>query len=195
LLIYSHNLQNKKPAFLQSALFCVQKVLLMKKSILFVLIFALICIVISSCIKNESSLVRNCPPITITAPDSEVAVLKAYIDSNHISATQDSRGFFYSIDFSASTDTAHPTTCSAVGVTYTGTYLNGTVFDSTGVNRPASLNLSSTIIGWQEAVPLMKQNANMTLYLPPSLAYGPSGYSDIPGNSYLIFNIKLLGFN
>ena len=167
----------------------------MKKYIPFVLIFLVVGIAISSCIKNENTAVRTCPPITIMAPANEVAVLKAYIDSNHIVSTQDSRGFFYSIDSSASTDTAHPTTCSDVSVTYTGTYLNGTVFDSTGVNRPVSLNLSSTIVGWREAVPLMKENANMTLYLPPSLAYGPSGYSSIPGNSYLIFKIKLLAFN
>ncbi len=166
----------------------------MKKWIPVVLVVSVIGIGISSCIKNNTS-IRTCPPLTITAPNSEVAVLKAYIDSNHISATQDSRGFFYLIDFPASTDTAHPTTCSDLSVTYTGTFLNGTVFDSSGTDTPVSLNLSGTIAGWQEAVPFMKENANMTLYVPPSLAYGPSGYSSIPGNSYLIFKIKLLAFN
>ncbi|MEJ7694533.1 FKBP-type peptidyl-prolyl cis-trans isomerase [Daejeonella sp.] len=166
----------------------------MKKCIRVVLIFSVIGIGISSCIKNDTA-VPNCLPLTKTAPASEVAILKGYIDSNHIVAIQDSRGFFYSIDSSASTDTAHPTTCSGVSVTYTGTFLNGTVFDSTGAGTPASFNLSGTIIGWQEALPLMKANANMALYLPPSLAYGASGYSRIPGNSYLIFKIKLLAFN
>ena len=153
-----------------------------------------ISIVMNSCMKNETT-TPSCPPLTVTAPANEVAVLKAYIDSNHIATTPDSRGFFYSIDFGASTDTAHPTTCSAVSATYTGTFLNGTVFDSTGADRPVSFNLSATIAGWQEAIPLMNSNANMILYLPPSLAYGASGYSTIPGNSYLIFKIKLLGFN
>ena len=172
----------------------MQKVLLMKKRIPVVLIFALIAIGISSCKKNDT-ITRTCPAVTIAAPANEIAVLKAYLDSNHIVASQDSRGFFYSIVSPASTDTAHPVTCSDVSVTYTGTFLNGTVFDSSGADRPVSLNLRSTIAGWQEAVPLMKANANMTLYLPPSLAYGASGYSSIPGNSYLIFKIKLLAFN
>lgn len=180
---------------MQSILFCVQKVLLMKKCIPVVLIFSVIGIGISSCIKNGTAR-PACSPLTKTAPASEVAVLKGYIDSNHIVATQDSRGFFYSIDSSASTDTAHPTTCSNVSVTYTGTFLNGTVFDSTGADRPVSFYLSGDIItGWKEAVPLMKAKANMILYLPPSLAYGASGYSTIPGNSYLIYNIRLLAFN
>ncbi len=166
----------------------------MKKWISVVLIFSITGAGISSCMKNDTA-VRTCEPLTIAAPANEVAVLKAYIDSNHIVVTRDSRGFFYSIDSSASTDTAHPTTCSDISVTYTGTYLNGNVFDSTGADRPASFPLSRTLVGWQEAVPLMKRNANMLLYLPPSLAYGASGYSGIPGNSYLIFKIKLLGFN
>jgi FKBP-type peptidyl-prolyl cis-trans isomerase FkpA len=166
---------------------------LMKKSISVILI-SLLGTCVSSCKKNDSVL-PSCAPLTIAASAGEVAILKTYIDSNQIVATQDSRGFFYSIDFPTNTDTTHPTTCSDVSVTYTGTFLNGAVFDSTGANSPVSLNLSGTIVGWQEAVPLMRANAGMTLYLPPSLAYGASGYSSIPGNSYLIFKIKLLAFN
>lgn len=167
----------------------------MKKWGRVILIFSVIQAAITGCHKNDT-IVPNCSPVTKTAPESEVAFLKAYIDSNEIVATRDSRGFFYSIDSSASTDTAHPTICSAVSATYTGTFLDGTVFDSTGADRPVSFNLSGDIItGWKEAVPLMRKNANMTLYLPPSLAYGLSGYSTIPGNAYLIFRIKLLAFN
>lgn len=167
----------------------------MKKWTPVVLTYLIISIGISSCAKNDAVIRTTCPPLIIAAPDNEVAILQTFIDSNHIVATRDSRGFFYSIDFSASTDTAHPTTCSAISVAYTGTFLNGTVFDSTGANRPVSLNLSGTIAGWQEAIPLLKENAKMTLYLPPSLAYGASRYSTIPGNSYLIFKIHLLAFN
>ena len=166
----------------------------MKKWIPVILLLAATGVSISSCIKNDTTQ-PVCTPLTVTAPSSEVATLKAYLDSNGIVATQDSRGFFYSIDASASTDTLHPTTCSDVSVTYTGTYQNGAVFDSTGANTPASFNLSGTIAGWQEAVPLMKKDAIMNLYLPPSLAYGASDYQGIPGNSYLIFKIKLLAFN
>jgi FKBP-type peptidyl-prolyl cis-trans isomerase FkpA len=165
----------------------------MKKWIPVVLIVSALGIGISSCIKNDTSR-PACTPLTATAPASEVANLKAYLDSSGISAIQDSRGFFYTIE-SSGTDTTHPTTCSDVSVTYTGTYLNGAVFDSTGANTPISFNLSGTIAGWQEAVPLMKKDGIINLYLPPSLAYGASDYQGIPGNSYLIFNIKLWGFN
>lgn len=167
----------------------------MKRFLPFALIFSIVAVAISSCIKERDLPARTCPQITTAAPANEVAFLKAFIDSSNLVTTQDSRGFFYSIDSSASTDTAHPESCSDISVTYTGTFLNGTVFDSTGVDRPTSFNLANTLVGWREAVPLMKGNAKMTLYLPPSLAYGEKGYLSIPGNSYLIFQIRLWGFN
>lgn len=165
---------------------------MMKKWILFILLFVVIGI--SSCLKSGSSVTQNCSPVTVTAPASEVAALKMYIDTNHIVATQDSRGFFYTIDSSIGSGTARPTICSAVSATYIGTYLNGKVFDSSLTN-PASFSLNGVITGWGEAVPLMRLNESMTLYLPPTLAYGAAGYGPIPGNSYLRFNIKLLAFN
>ncbi len=154
-------------------------------------------IVVSGCIKNSNSNpAQTCTPVNTTAPTSEVTLLKNFLDSSHITAMADSRGFFYTIDSSATASiSGHPTICSDVSVVYTGTFLNGKVFDSSGANTPLSLSLSSTILGWQEAVPFMRSNAVMTLYLPPSLAYGASGRGPIPANSNLIFNIKLLAFN
>lgn len=155
----------------------------------------LVMIGMSSCLKSGGSVTPTCSPVTITAPAAEVAVLKAYIDSNHISATQDSRGFFYVIDSSTGTGSARPTICSAVSTTYIGTYLDGKIFDTTSIRNPASFTLSGVITGWGEALPLMRLNESMTLYVPPSLAYGATGYGPIPGNSYLHFQIRLLGFN
>jgi FKBP-type peptidyl-prolyl cis-trans isomerase FkpA len=167
----------------------------MKKLILGIALLLVVVFSISSCIKNETTPpTTTCTPLTVTAPSGEVANLKAYLDSVGIVATQDYRGFFYSFDTTGSTDTLHPTACSNVGVTYRGTFLNGTVFDSTGTNNPIAINISGTIAGWQEAIPLMKNNAVMNLYLPPSLAYGSADYQSIPANSYLIFKIKLWGF-
>ena len=153
-------------------------------------------LIVGGCIKDSQPAQQNCSPVTTTAPTSEVSVLKAFLDSSHITATADNRGFFYTIDSSASVSIAgHPTICSDVSVIYTGTFLNGQAFDSSGANTPLSLSLSSTILGWQEAVPLMRSNAVMTLYLPPSLAYGAGGKGPIPPKANLIFYIRLLAFN
>ncbi len=134
-----------------------------------------------SCKKDDS-----CPEVTIKAPDAEIATLRTYITSNGITATEDARGFFYTITVPGTGN--NPTACSGVSVNYTGKLTNGTQFDA-GTN--VSFNLSQLIIGWQEGIPLLKPGGSMTLYLPPSLAYGPAANGSIPANSILVFDIKL----
>ena len=128
----------------------------------------------------------QCPEVTQTAPATEVSNLRAYIQGNNITATEDARGFFYRID-NAGTG-AKPTPCSNVTVNYTGTLTNGSVFDS-GTN--VQFSLSRLIIGWQEGIPLVGTGGTIYLYLPPSLAYGSSPSGGIPPNSILIFKIDL----
>ncbi len=164
------------------------------KKLMFAL-FAGTIVVLAGCLKNDNPTNSSCTPLTTAAPASEIASLKTYLDSNHIIATQDSRGFFYTIDSSASTTPGYPLRCSDVSVAYVGKLTNGTTFDSASAATPVSFNLTYVITGWQEAIPLMKKNATMNLYLPPSLAYGNKANGTIPANSNLIFNIKLLAFN
>lgn len=152
----------------------------MKKiTILFsVLIFA-------SCSKNE-----NCEEVKTVAPVSEVSNLRDYLNTNGITTTEDSRGFFYIINSPGTGD--KPTICSSVTVNYVGKLLDGTTFDS---GNNSSFSLSGLIIGWQEGIPLISPGGKITLYLPPTLAYGSSGVGSIPANSNLIFEIDLLKVN
>ena len=165
------------------------------KKLMFSLCSIVACFAVSSCLKNGSSNNTNsCTVTTITtaAPDSEVVRLKTFLDSSGISAIKDNRGFYYTMDTTIA-DSAHATNCSYIAFTYKGTFLNGTVFDSS--NQVITYPLANFLVGWQEAIPLMRKNASMTLYLPPSLAYGAAGKAPaIPGNSYLIFYIKLYDF-
>jgi FKBP-type peptidyl-prolyl cis-trans isomerase FkpA len=85
-----------------------------------------------------------------------------------------------------------PGICSYVTVNYKGTLTNGTVFDSTKTNNPASFTLISLIEGWKQGIPLIKKGGKIRLFLPPTLGYGASAVGGIPGNSILIFDIELL---
>ncbi|GAB2537183.1 FKBP-type peptidyl-prolyl cis-trans isomerase [Spirosoma aerophilum] len=130
------------------------------------------------------------PVVTIKAPETEVLALKQYIDSNHIAAKADDRGFFYTID--APGAGVKPTACSNVTVNYTGKLTNGKTFDSaSGI----SFGLNQLILGWQEGIPLVAPGGSITLYLPPSLAYGSQDQNEIPGNSILVFKIDLVKIN
>ena len=147
-------------------------------------------ILFTACVKSDPAPTNKCDEVTAVAPTAEVNTLKAYLDTNHITYTQDSRGFFYIMDSVGTGGSAN--ICNYVTVSYAGTLLNGTLFDQ---SADASFYLSQLILGWQEAIPLMKQGGRMTLYLPPSLGYGSQAFSSIPANSNLKFIITLRGIN
>jgi FKBP-type peptidyl-prolyl cis-trans isomerase FkpA len=82
-----------------------------------------------------------------------------------------------------------------VTVNYVGAFTNGTVFDSSySRNQPYAFRVGAgqVIAGWDQGVPGMKVGGRRRLTIPPSLAYGSSGYLSIPGNSTLVFEIDLL---
>ena len=143
---------------------------------------------LGSCRQDDSNQ-APCNPaaVSIQAPQSEVTALKQYLDAQKITATADNRGFFYTIQAAGSG--AKPTVCSTVTVKYTGQLTNGSTFDSSdGISFP----LSNLILGWQEGIPLIAPGGRITLYLPPSLAYGAQAQPGIPASSILIFTIDLV---
>ena len=89
---------------------------------------------------------------------------------------------------------ATPTASSTVKVHYTGTNIDGQVFDSSVERKePISFPLNAVIPGWTEGVQLMKVGAKYRFYIPQELAYGPgSPTALIPPYSVLIFEVELL---
>jgi FKBP-type peptidyl-prolyl cis-trans isomerase len=89
---------------------------------------------------------------------------------------------------------AKPQLSDKVKVHYTGTLINGTVFDSS-VERgePAVFPVGAVIPGWVEALQLMRVGDKWQLFIPAKLAYGEQSPSPaIPPNSPLIFEVELL---
>lgn len=87
-----------------------------------------------------------------------------------------------------------PTNGDEVTVHYTGTLLDGTVFDSSiERNSPITINIDQVIKGWTEALKLMPQGSKWMLYIPYDLAYGSNSAGDvIKPYSTLIFEVELL---
>ena len=88
---------------------------------------------------------------------------------------------------------------------YRGTFLDGTVFDSSYTRgAPALFTLARVIPGWQEALQLMPVGSKWQIFVPSDLAYGKRGKlmrsrkkgvaptQQIEPNATLIFEVELL---
>lgn len=89
---------------------------------------------------------------------------------------------------------AKPAETDQVKVNYTGTFINGTKFDSS-VDRgePAQFQVNGVIRGWVEGLQLMPVGSKFMFYIPESLAYGVTGAGEvIQPYATLIFEVELL---
>jgi peptidylprolyl isomerase len=82
-----------------------------------------------------------------------------------------------------------------VAMRYTGSFVNGAVFDSNSAPQPPfvfRLGSGQVIKGWDEGLAGMKVGGRRQLVISPELAYGPNDYGPIPGNSVLVFTVDAL---
>ena len=88
-----------------------------------------------------------------------------------------------------------PTASSKVKVHYTGTLIDGTVFDSS-VERgePTEFGVGQVIKGWTEGLQLMPVGSKYKFFIPQELAYGafPRKGGPIKPFSALVFEVELL---
>ena len=87
-----------------------------------------------------------------------------------------------------------PSPTDTVTTHYTGTLIDGTVFDSS-VERgsPASFPVNGVIPGWVEALQLMPVGSKWRIVVPPELAYKERGAGNRIGpNEALIFEVELI---
>lgn len=87
-----------------------------------------------------------------------------------------------------------PNEQNKVKVHYSGTLIDGKVFDSSyDRGEPIEFPVTGVIKGWVEALLMMPQGSKWELYIPYDLAYGDKGAGgSIPPFATLIFLVELL---
>lgn len=86
-------------------------------------------------------------------------------------------------------------------INYTGSFINGQVFDSSVqrnepidvvVQAPSKEDPRGIIPGMLEGLQKMSVGGKIRLYIPPDLAYGDDGAQGIPPDATLIFEVEML---
>lgn len=117
------------------------------------------------------------------------AILLKYIADSSLTVDSTSSGLYYQIIDSGVG--IYPSLTSLVSINYKGYFIDGTIFDQTA-GSPITGFLSGYITGWQEGVQKIRKNGIIKLLIPSALAYGESGYADIPANTVILFDIELV---
>jgi FKBP-type peptidyl-prolyl cis-trans isomerase FkpA len=137
----------------------------------------------------------------------EKANLTAYLSANKITTKALPSGLIFIQNKAGNGAKAEKG--KTVSVNYTGTLLDGKMFD-TSVEEMARkgniydpnrkfkpiefpLGQGQVIPGWDEAIQMMKVGEKATILLPSDIAYGPNGSGPIPPFSTLKFEVELVG--
>ena len=121
-------------------------------------------------------------------PADEEAQILAYASANGITAMKHSSGMYYQVVTQGAGVT--PNINSTVTVNYTGTLLNGSVFDKS--SAPVSFKLNQVIEGWIIGIPLINKGGKIKMIIPSSLAEGCNGARTIAPNTVLYFEVDLI---
>src|SRR5690606_38647873 len=104
-------------------------------------------------------------------------------------------GIYYNITASGTGDQVLPTSTIEMG--YTLKLLNGNVIEQSPTDS-TSMPLSTTIPGWKEVIPMLKEGGKVRMVIPSTQAYGlrgsistTAGVNSIPAFSPLDFEVSV----
>ena len=151
------------------------------------LLAIIIGVTVASCIDDPEPYI---PPTKA----EEDALLKTYLD------TLDNRGFdidttalgVYYITDSIGNGT-FPQDGDTCVVKYTGRFIDGSIFETTGETTwEYVLGSENLIDGWNDATRFIDEEGSAFLIIPSELGYGEDGAGQIPPNTTTVFWIEMV---
>jgi FKBP-type peptidyl-prolyl cis-trans isomerase len=162
---------------------------------------ALVCLMGSSCNKNDSAAQRGATPDAAPAlPNSAAAAAPsasagipapADVAAPPADAVKAPSGLASKV-LTPGTGTVHPGPTDRVKVNYTGWTQDGKMFDSSVTRgQPITFPLNGVIPGWTEGLQLMVAGEKRRLWIPAAMAYGEHPSGGAPAGN-LVFDVDLL---
>jgi len=140
--------------------------------------------------------VFGCKKTEVTdSPVTEASLIKNWLetqvkDNKNIDTT--STGLYYIVDKVGTGPKVQAG--DSLTVKYTGTFMDGTVFDSSlSFSYVHKATASRMIQGWEEAVEVMSKGGSALFLIPSAKAYGANGYYPvIKPYAPLLFTIEII---
>jgi len=138
----------------------------------FALLFCAFTLCLTAC-KDET-------PAPVPVIDDRPEILD-YVDMNNLTATETDLGTFLVEEVAGTGEM--PTISDRVRVRYTGSYLDGEIFDQTQGSNTADFDMSGVITGFTDGLLNMREGGTTKIIMPSSLGYGPNPPGNIRENA------------
>ena len=155
-----------------------------------ILILLLLGTTIISCKKNDDEVQEI--KVTEQRRQRDDLIIREYLAANNLQATKAPSGLYYNISSVGSGDILRSQ--DTVVSNYRVSIMYGKQVDNSYVTgRPYTLVMGDTkaIIGFAEAVSMLRPFGKGVFYLPSYLAYGAQGQGPVPPNSILIYEVEI----
>ncbi len=147
----------------------------------FALLFCVFTLCMTSCNDETAT--------PISAVDDRPEIL-SYIETNNLVATETDLGVFLVQEIEGSGDM--PTSSDIVVVRYTGSYLDGEIFDQTQGTSTAEFSMTGVIVGFSNGLENMRVGEKSRIIIPSQYGYGANPSNGIRNNAILIFDTELV---
>lgn len=117
--------------------------------------------------------------------------IQKYIDSTGLEMQKTEEGLYYSIIDEGEGEN-YIRYNDQVTFYYKGSFLSGNTFQAISKHDPLSFNVSQLIIGWQDALMMLKKGGSIHIIIPPQLGYADQKSDVIPANTILEYELTVL---
>ena len=148
-------------------------------------------LVLSSCSSSNSSKTKIELPAELQKYSDYEQIEVKYYDKRNM---RNIESYLLYKDITEGTGSS-PMQGQKIAVHYTGTLLNGDIFDTSskrGTPIEFSFGTGQVIKGWDEGLASMKEGGKRILVIPSDLGYGSTATGKIPANSTLVFEVELV---
>lgn len=117
--------------------------------------------------------------------------IQSYIDSTGVSMEKTEDGLYYNIIKEGEGDRLIGYN-DLVTFYYKAAYLKGKTFQIIGEEDPLEYKVNQLIVGWQDALMMLKEGGEIQIIIPPQMGYADKNTGLVPANTILRYDLTVV---